>query len=61
MFGLFKKQCPVCKMKVDKKDAMERNGEYFCSEKCAEEYGKKQEHGAHNEVRDDSRGCCGGH
>ncbi|MBI5045739.1 MAG: YHS domain-containing protein [Candidatus Niyogibacteria bacterium] len=60
-FGLFQKKCPVCGMKVDKKDAVERSGKYFCSEKCAEEYGKKPELGAHHESHDDSRGCCGGH
>lgn len=60
-FGLFKKQCPVCGMKVGKKDAVERYGKYFCSEGCAEAYGKKSDQEDHHEHKDGGHGCCAGH
>lgn len=42
MFKLFKKKCPVCKMKLKKgKDYPKGYGKEFCSEKCKEEYQKK--------------------
>ncbi len=42
MFDLFKKKCPVCKMKLKEgKEYPEGYGKKFCSEECKKEYRKK--------------------
>ena len=42
MFGLFKKKCPVCKMKLEEgRSYPEGHGKEFCSESCKEGYQKR--------------------
>ena len=52
VFGLFKKKDPMCGMKQEKgKGAIdEKSGNWFCSNKCKEDYYKqsKKKH----------KGCC---
>jgi len=59
VFGLFKKHCPVCGMAVEKEKAINKFGEYFCSEEHAEAYRQKL---AKADSKAAGRGgdCCGG-
>ncbi len=56
MFNLFKKKCPVCKMKLKKEeDYPEGFGKKFCSDECKEEYRKKL---AREQSKASGGGCC---
>lgn len=65
MFGFFQNtQDPVCKMKVNKKEAKfssEYNGEkhYFCSNNCQEKFKSDPKKYINQEKSD--HGCCGHH
>lgn len=55
VFQLFKTRCPVCKMEVNKKAAINRFGKYFCSEAHAQRY---QETQAGQLANNGDHGCC---
>ena len=40
MFGLFKRKDPVCGMKEEKGKGIEKDGKWFCSNSCIEEFEK---------------------
>ena len=40
MFGLFTKKDPVCGMKEEKGKGTEKDGKWFCSEGCKDQYAK---------------------
>ncbi len=52
MFGLFKRKDPVCGMKEEKGKGLVECNNWFCSEKCLNEYKKHKEKGK-------SSCCCG--
>lgn len=55
MFNIFKKKCPVCKMKLEKGQNYPKGWDMeFCSEDCREEYRKKMI----KEKSNNSGGCC---
>lgn len=51
VFGLFKKKDPICGMKEEKGKGITKDGRWFCSEKCLNEYREK----AKQKPKD---GCC---
>ncbi len=61
MMGLFRKKDPVCGMKEEKGKGFRRDGHWFCSEQCYEEWKKgSSRHGGHSNHRKGHGGhsCC---
>ena len=54
MFGLFRRKDPVCGMKEEKGNGVEKEGKWFCSSNCLKAYESGQK-GARG------HSCCGGH
>jgi len=41
VFGLFKRKDPICGMTEEKGKGIEKHDKWFCSSKCASDYGTK--------------------
>ncbi len=52
--GIGKAKDPVCGMSVDKKSAIQRNGQYFCSEGCAKSFEEQPT----QKTGETKHGCC---
>ena len=52
--GIGKAKDPVCGMSVDKKSAIQRNGQYFCSEGCANSFEEQPT----QKTGETKHGCC---
>ncbi len=66
VFGLFKKYCQICGMKVDKNKDIVRFGEHFCSEEHAQQFVDERkkmdilETQMKKNSKQKSSGCCCG-
>ena len=58
VFGLFKKKDPICGMKEEKGKGFvdEQSGNWFCSNKCKEEFAQRMNAG--EKKMDEHSGCC---
>lgn len=56
MLGLFKKTDPVCGMKQEKDKGILDEKNWFCSERCKDEF--DQAKAAHEKKMKKSGGCC---
>ena len=58
LFGLFKKKDPICGMKEEKgKGLVDETGNWFCSQNCKDEFGKKvKEH--ESKMQKQGGSCC---
>ncbi|MBI4153957.1 hypothetical protein HY501_01345 [Candidatus Woesearchaeota archaeon] len=50
--GFFSKKDPICGMKEEKGKGLMRNGKWFCSSACSEEYQSKSQQAKKHS------GCC---
>ncbi|MEM2932890.1 MAG: YHS domain-containing protein [Candidatus Pacearchaeota archaeon] len=55
VFSLFKKKDPICGMKEEKGRGIKKYGEWFCSQKCLNEYEKQLKT---HEKKDHGPSCC---
>ncbi|MBI4739205.1 YHS domain-containing protein [Candidatus Woesearchaeota archaeon] len=53
MFSIFKKRDPVCGMKEEKGEGITKDGNWFCSAKCVQEFEKGS-----TSQRNKHHGCC---
>jgi len=54
-FNWFKRKDPMCGMREEKGKGTEKDGNWFCSEKCVKEFVKN------NSTKHKGSSCCCGH
>lgn len=54
VFGLFKRKDPICGMKEEQGKGIEKQGKWFCSDKCV----KKFETAVKKSEKESKGGCC---